>query len=72
MAVPYVFDLPNEAICHTIVNTHGHMVRSAFGSWKWRLASNKKVRLLRTTRASIVHLFLHHPSRSKKSKVRVW
>ena len=70
VAVPHVFDVGNEAICHTIFLSLGHMVVSAFGSWKRRLASRRKLRFLETTRASIPHLFFRHPSPSKRSKVR--
>ena len=55
VAVPYVFDVGNEAICHTIVLSLSHMVVSALGSWKRRLASSRKLRFLETTRASIPH-----------------
>ena len=70
VAVPHDFDVGNEAICHTIVLSLGHMVVSAFGSWKRRLASRRKLGFLETTRASIPHLFFRHPSPSKRSKVR--
>ena len=68
--MPYVFDVKNEAICHTVVPSLGHMVVGALYSWKRRLASSRKLRFLETTRASIPHLFFRHPSPSKKSKVR--
>ena len=70
VAVPYVFDVGNEAICYTIVPSLDHMDVSAFGSWKRRLASSRKLRFLETTRASIPHLLFRHPRPSKKSKVR--
>ena len=70
VAVPYVLDVRNEAICNTIVLSLDHMVVSAFGSRKRRLASSRKLRFLETTGASIPHLFFRHRSPSKKSKVR--
>ena len=70
VGVHYVFDVGNKAICHTIVPRLGHMVVRAFGSWKQRLASSRKVRFLETTRASISRMFLCHTSPSKKSEVR--
>ena len=70
VAVPYDFDVGNEAICHTIVPSLGHIIVSAFRSWKRRLASSRKLRFLETTRASIPHFFFRHPSSAKRSKVR--